>query len=146
MPSMTKKHFIALADAVRQNKPAGSMGGQSAFAEGHDKGRLAHWGRMVEVLADFCQSQSPKFDRERWLRYVSGEGGKNGGEVGTNGRRKAAGLVRHMLHVHSLHDANLSCSCGLWTLVRAGSMELAEAKREHRLHISSRQLRGEVTK
>lgn len=78
---MTKKDFIALADLLKHNKPTGSHGGQSAFAEGFEKGRLAHWNRTVEVLADFCQAQNSQFNRVRWLGYIDGENGPNGGTL-----------------------------------------------------------------
>jgi hypothetical protein len=58
---MTKKHFIELADTIR---------GDHAFDEHH-----------LNVLADFCQSQNPHFNRNRWLGYIKGECGKNGGKV-----------------------------------------------------------------
>ncbi len=76
---MTKKHFIALADILRHNQPIGSTGGQSAFSEGFEKGRLAYWNRIVEVMADFYQSQNSQFNRERWLAYIAGECGPNRG-------------------------------------------------------------------
>ena len=50
---MSKKHFIALGDAIR-NHP-----GITPFT--YDQ---------VKTLADFCQAQNPAFDRERWMRYV----------------------------------------------------------------------------
>lgn len=67
---MTKKHFIALADAIKQ----------------HDKtweGRPEHvWtGEQLRTLADFCASQNPRFNRQRWLDYINGRCGKNGGKV-----------------------------------------------------------------
>ena len=74
---MTKKHFIALADHIRRAN------------------RLAHFdeaGKMfdtlaVESLADFCQSQNPQFNRERWLGYIAGTNGKNGWQTIPTERR-----------------------------------------------------------
>jgi len=62
---MTKKHFIALADAIReQNKtPRPFLTDQ------------------IDQLAWFCQSQNSNFNRERWLGYIAGTNGKNGGAV-----------------------------------------------------------------
>lgn len=77
---MSKKDFIELADCLQRNKPVGSHEGQSAFGEGFEKGRLAHWNRMVEVLAEFCAGQNPRFNRERWLGYINRECGSNGGK------------------------------------------------------------------
>ena len=68
---MTKKHFIALADMIkRANAVACWPDGQFPFMKA-----------QINILADFCQSQNPNFNRERWLSYVAGEFGKNGGKV-----------------------------------------------------------------
>jgi hypothetical protein len=64
---MTKKHFISLADSIIEtnrifaNKPFTPT--------------------AISTLADFCAAQSPNFNRERWLGYIAGENGKNGGRV-----------------------------------------------------------------
>jgi hypothetical protein len=63
---MTKKHFIELADRIRifnknENNP---------FTQWH-----------IWELADFCQSQNPNFNRERWLDYIDGKCGPSGGKV-----------------------------------------------------------------
>ena len=63
---MTKKHFIALADFLRIRTLTPNNGG--SFTES-----------QIEQLADFCQSQNPQFNRERWLGYIAGSNGKNGG-------------------------------------------------------------------
>jgi hypothetical protein len=34
---------------------------------------------LINHLADFCQSQNPNFNRDRWLGYIAGTNGKNGG-------------------------------------------------------------------
>jgi hypothetical protein len=64
---MTKKHFIALADAVKSMVT-------------HDDASSLEYAEVVSVLADFCQSQSENFNRERWLAYIAGECGPNGGK------------------------------------------------------------------
>lgn len=62
---MTKKHFIALADHVRiYNKFA-----VHPFNE-----------PQLHELADFCKSQNGQFNRERWLDYIAGKCGPNGGK------------------------------------------------------------------
>ena len=33
------------------------------------------------ALADFCQSQNSNFNRERWLGYIAGTNGPNGGTL-----------------------------------------------------------------
>jgi len=63
---MTKKHFIELADQIiMENKY-----GQHGFSEG-----------QLEFLANFCKSVNPRFMRERWLDYIAGKCGRNGGKV-----------------------------------------------------------------
>ena len=68
---MTKKHFIALADALKayRKNPNKGYNSDSSVSE------------LAEMLADFCQSQNPQFNRERWLSYIAGTCGKNGGKV-----------------------------------------------------------------
>jgi hypothetical protein len=67
---MTKKHFIALADAIREFQYSHSAEADIQYEEIH----LNH-------LADFCQAQNPQFNRERWLGYIAGTNGKNGGKL-----------------------------------------------------------------
>lgn len=64
---MTKKHFIALADWMKNHAGENYRGG---FTSAH-----------IESLANFCASQNPRFNRERWIGYINGECGKNGGKV-----------------------------------------------------------------
>jgi hypothetical protein len=63
---MTKKDFIALADAIRTLITS-------------DDGSSVEMAAVIETLADFCLSQNPNFKRERWLSYIAGECGPNGG-------------------------------------------------------------------
>jgi hypothetical protein len=64
---MSKKHFIALADMIREhNRVLESADHKFSPAQ-------------IDALADFCQSQNPNFNRERWLGYIAGTNGKNGG-------------------------------------------------------------------
>jgi len=63
---MTKKHFIALADCIRDN----NQYGKEPFTQHH-----------IDVLANFCKEQSYHFNRRRWLSYIAGECGPNGGKV-----------------------------------------------------------------
>jgi hypothetical protein len=73
---MTKKHFIALADASREHN-------SKAHA------RLPFTNSHLDALADFCKSQNGRFDRSRWLGYIAGENGPNGGSI----RKASAGGV-----------------------------------------------------
>lgn len=81
---MTKKHFIALADAIRSyNNPDNICRRTATLADS----RYADFtDAQIEALADFCAEQNPKFNRERWLSYIAGTVGKNGG------KRKATSL------------------------------------------------------
>lgn len=56
---MTKVHFIALADVIRAD-----------INDFHQN--------TIDRLADFCEAQSPRFDRERWLNYIAGTHTANG--------------------------------------------------------------------
>ena len=67
---MTKKHFIALADAIREHN-------RVAYKEQP----IDHFSdELLNTLADFCQSTNPNFNRERWLGYIAGENGPSGGK------------------------------------------------------------------
>jgi hypothetical protein len=68
---MTKKHFIALADAIRQ---------QNEDAKICNAPHSVFKGSQLTALADFCEAQNGNFDRERWLGYIAGTNGKNGGK------------------------------------------------------------------
>ena len=62
---MTKKNFTALADAIREVNADSSA---TPFTD---------W--QVGTLADFCAAQNDQFNRERWLGYIAGSNGNNGG-------------------------------------------------------------------
>lgn len=64
---MTKKKLIALADSIKNHK---NTFGDCLFKD-----------HQIKVLADFCQSQNVNFKRDRWIDYINGECGKNGGKV-----------------------------------------------------------------
>lgn len=63
---MSKRHFIALADTI---KTANHFPDSPVFSQ-----------EAITELADFCQSQNSDFNRERWLDYIAGKCGKNGGK------------------------------------------------------------------
>jgi len=67
---MSKKDFIALADAIRDHNKRPAYAGEAKAMFSADQ---------IATLADFCQSQNPLFKRERWLDYIAGKCGKNGG-------------------------------------------------------------------
>jgi hypothetical protein len=71
---MSKKHFIALAKVLQTLEPIKlNQKDSRASAEHHQ------WEQTVTAMADFCQAQNSHFMRERWLSYVAGECGPNGG-------------------------------------------------------------------
>lgn len=57
---MTKKDFIGLADALR---------GVELNVDDQ------------EFIAQFLARNNPKFKRDRWLAYLRGECGRNGGKL-----------------------------------------------------------------
>ncbi len=66
---MTKKHFIRLADQIRNyNQDIDTVGCE--FTPMH-----------IDFLADFCQSQNPNFNRQLWLDYIDGKCGPSGGKL-----------------------------------------------------------------
>jgi len=59
---MSKKHFIALAKVIKYS--------DAAFTRA-----------QIMELASFCKSQNARFNTERWLAFIAGECGPNGGKV-----------------------------------------------------------------
>ncbi|NGZ94917.1 MAG: hypothetical protein CV089_02080 [Nitrospira sp. WS110] len=59
---LSKKHFIKLADYIKTSPVP--------FTKEH-----------LEVLADFCRSENPQFNRGRFLGYIAGENGPSGGTI-----------------------------------------------------------------
>lgn len=62
---MTKKDFISLADVIRWLDHMGS--GLTT--------------EQLGTLADWCAQQNPAFKRRRWLDYIDGLCGPNGGAL-----------------------------------------------------------------
>lgn len=61
---MTKKHFIELADVLKRLKSKDQALNDT----------------QLSALADFCYKQNPAFKRNRWLGYIEGVCGPNGGK------------------------------------------------------------------
>ena len=59
---MSKKDFIALADMIRRNR--------ADFSD-----------EAIRDLGAFCASQNHNFKWQRWIGYINGENGANGGAV-----------------------------------------------------------------
>ena len=68
--SMTKKDFIALADTIRNFNELHENGSETA--NHFDTQQLA-------VLAAHFKANYPAFNRDRWLDYIAGKCGPNGG-------------------------------------------------------------------
>lgn len=66
---MTKKHFIELADMIREHNRL-VVEVPSLFNHSH-----------IDALAGFCNQQNPRFIADRWIDYLNGKCGKNGGIV-----------------------------------------------------------------
>jgi hypothetical protein len=67
---MTRKQFVALADSIREHNRLARFKGENAFTDD-----------QLAALARFCASVNPRFKRERWLDYIAGRYGPNGGTV-----------------------------------------------------------------
>ena len=67
--SMTKKDFIALADDLKSYN-------RKMEGTGEEFSRI-----QIDFLADCLKAQNSAFNRERWLGYIAGTCGKNGGAV-----------------------------------------------------------------
>jgi hypothetical protein len=70
---MSKKHFIELADCLKAHNA------RNLNAFGRNAGRMNFSSECIETLANFCQAQNPRFDRARWIAYIAGTCGPNGG-------------------------------------------------------------------
>jgi hypothetical protein len=72
---MTKKHFIALAENIkRHNLQFKTQWHQNDVEPGSVfdgfEPPLPFTLAQLELLADFCGSVNPRFDRTRWLNYI----------------------------------------------------------------------------
>lgn len=63
--NMSKKHFIKLADYIRE------LNGTPDQFTSQQLEQLAHW----------LASENSQFMKGRWLAYIRGECGKNGGQI-----------------------------------------------------------------
>ena len=73
--SMSKQDFVALADAIREH---GTMLDHHSLVRVTDTPLTKD---QINMLADFCRRQNPNFNRERWLDYIAGKCGPNGGAI-----------------------------------------------------------------
>jgi len=75
--SMSKKDFIALADLIREHNRVAST---PSYIEAGIAAPI-FTESQIDTLAVFCKQQNPNFMRDRWLDYIAGNCGKNGGAV-----------------------------------------------------------------
>lgn len=75
--SMTKKDFIALADVLKNRHDLKMY----PIEDWQTKERIMVFPSIITELADFCATQNPNFNRERWLAYIAGECGPSGGTI-----------------------------------------------------------------
>lgn len=99
--SMSKKDFIELADVLRlpgmmpaaiRRAIAGSTVVNGCKVTTDHLDEAIYQAVAIAIageLADFCKSQNGAFKRDRWIAYINGECGPNGGEV-KGGRHRAA--------------------------------------------------------
>lgn len=73
---MSKKDFIALVDALRRTEPTV----MDALTQGDVMTRHSQWVTIVRAIADVCAATNPQFKRDRWMDYINGECGPNGGK------------------------------------------------------------------
>lgn len=61
---MSKKDFIALADAIRTH---------------NERSPEPFTPAQIDALAKFCRGQNYNFKWDRWTEYIAGKCGPNGG-------------------------------------------------------------------
>lgn len=71
--SMTKKNLIALADALKLNAPDPDSNALEI--------EKPYFEQIVNDIANACAEANPNFNRQRWLHYIAGKCGSNGGAI-----------------------------------------------------------------
>lgn len=68
---MSKKDFIALADAIKShNQHVAHCNNAQCHCENFSLSQM-------DVLATFCKSQNSNFMKDRWMDYIAGECAEN---------------------------------------------------------------------
>jgi hypothetical protein len=75
---MTKKHFIALADTIKEHNRVANDFNKGSELEHYPAFSQEH----IERLAGFCLDQNPHFNQTRWKDYIAGKCRSNGGKQG----------------------------------------------------------------
>jgi len=70
---MSKKDFIALADAIRDHN------GYAGLPENPETHPFE--ADQLVTLVRFLGESNPRFNRQRWLGYIAGTNGPNGGKI-----------------------------------------------------------------
>ncbi len=73
---MTKKYFIRMADYLTTEEVSKYC--RIASVDGETYVLLTD---LHKHLADFNHEMNPRFDRHRWLSYIAGRCGPNGGVI-----------------------------------------------------------------
>lgn len=90
---MSKKDFIALADFIRDHNRQSPFNVGLPFDDNH-----------LDVLSAFCRSRNSRFNWNRWIDYIYGRCGPNGGAI-----RKSKG---EMTAAEANHQDSLNPHCG----------------------------------
>lgn len=78
---MSKKHFIALAARLRYMAAFANKRSEPHHMAGYGGSEVIPFDFVVNELADFCAAENNNFNRERWLSYIAGKCGPNGGKI-----------------------------------------------------------------
>lgn len=69
--SMSKKDFIAIAEAFKATRPDANQEPEAA----------GQWAMDKAAIADVLANSNPLFKRDRWLDYIAGKVGPSGGKI-----------------------------------------------------------------
>ena len=69
---MSKKHFISLGNWIREHNKISVTPGTS---------RTPFNMEHLETLSEFMRESNPRFNKERWIGFVLGHNGPNGGVI-----------------------------------------------------------------
>ena len=91
--SMSKKHFIALAEAIRLHQQAARQQQANLFEDD-----------QLQMLERWMRSENSNFNQVRWRGYVEGRCGPNGGEVAA-AREQISDLVKAIRKVRTARSS-----------------------------------------
>lgn len=70
---MTRKHFVAMAAALRTAQPAPPAAGDRRFTTAEAEAAYDQWQEDVSRVADVLATTNPSFDRGRFWTACHGE-------------------------------------------------------------------------